>query len=110
MLCTCRFLNKLKKKVRNKARVEGSICEAYLIEEIAQFSQYYFDPHVQCKSNRVGRNTTYVDEPSDPTLSVFNQPGEPSGKCVTRYLTDRELSLATLTVLLNCDEVQPLLQ
>ena len=28
----------LKKKVTNKAKVEGSICEAYLIDEITNFA------------------------------------------------------------------------
>ena len=90
--------------------MEGSICEAYLIEEIAQFSQYYFDVGVQSQSNQVSRNATSVDMASESTLSIFNQFGQPSGKCKTRYLTDRELGVATLTVLLNCDEVQPFLK
>ena len=42
-----RFLNKLKKTVKNKARVEGSIREAYLTQEIAYFSSHYFGPQVK---------------------------------------------------------------
>ena len=106
----CRFLNKLKRKVGNKARVEGSICEAYLTEEIAHFCQYYFDSHVPSCSTRVGRNANWSGEPSESTLSIFNQQGRPSGKCDSRYLTDNELAAATLYVLLNCDEVGPYLK
>ena len=49
-------------------------------------------------------------EPSETTLSVFNQPGRASGKSVDHFLTDRELAAATLYVLLNCDEVRPYLE
>ena len=46
----------LKKKVTNKAQVEGSICEAYLIDEITNFASYYFGDDVQTIWNRVPRN------------------------------------------------------
>ena len=78
---SCRFLNKLKKKVKNKAYVEGSTCEAYLIEEIAYFCQYYFDPHVLSCSNRVNCNANWGGEYNESTLSLFIQPGQPSRKC-----------------------------
>jgi hypothetical protein len=31
----------------NKAKVEGSICEAYLIDEITNFASYYFGDDLQ---------------------------------------------------------------
>jgi hypothetical protein len=34
-------------KVTNKAKVEGFICEAYLIDEIINFASYYFGDYVQ---------------------------------------------------------------
>ena len=43
----------LKKKVTNKAKVEGSICEAYLINEITNFVFHYFGDDVQTIWNRV---------------------------------------------------------
>ena len=36
-----RYMHSLKKKVKNKARVEGSIVETYIIEEIFNFSWHY---------------------------------------------------------------------
>ncbi|PKU86253.1 hypothetical protein MA16_Dca002084 [Dendrobium catenatum] len=42
-----RYLNKLKKTAKNKARTEGSICEAYLIYETTQFCSYYFETMFQ---------------------------------------------------------------
>ncbi|KAL0374152.1 UNVERIFIED_CONTAM: hypothetical protein Sradi_3330900 [Sesamum radiatum] len=44
-----RFLCNLKKKVKNKAAVEASICEAYIVEEISTFTTHYFEPDVICK-------------------------------------------------------------
>ncbi|KAF9680583.1 hypothetical protein SADUNF_Sadunf06G0136900 [Salix dunnii] len=41
------------KKVTNKAQVEGSICEAYLIDEITNFTSYYFGDDVQTIWNQV---------------------------------------------------------
>jgi hypothetical protein len=43
----------LKKKVKNKAHVEASICEVYIVEEISTFISYYFEPHLRTRINRV---------------------------------------------------------
>ncbi|KAJ7957701.1 Transposon protein, putative, CACTA, En/Spm sub-class [Quillaja saponaria] len=50
-----RIMLNLKKKARNKACVEGSICEAYVLQEIPNFCAIYFEPSVQTKFNRVPR-------------------------------------------------------
>ncbi|KAL0355386.1 UNVERIFIED_CONTAM: hypothetical protein Sradi_3985500 [Sesamum radiatum] len=50
------FLHTLKNKVKNKAVVESSICEAYIVEEISTFATHYFEPDVICKRRRPGRN------------------------------------------------------
>jgi len=42
--------------VTNKAKVEGFICEAYLIDEIINFASYYFSDDVQIIWNPVPRN------------------------------------------------------
>jgi hypothetical protein len=52
-LIQSRYLFHLKKKVKNKAHVEASICEAYIVEEISTFISYYFEPHLRTKINRV---------------------------------------------------------
>ncbi|KAL0394680.1 UNVERIFIED_CONTAM: hypothetical protein Slati_4434200 [Sesamum latifolium] len=51
-----RFLRGLKMKVKNKAHVEASIVEAYLVAEISVFTSQYFKPQVLCKRNRPSRN------------------------------------------------------
>ncbi|KAL0326524.1 UNVERIFIED_CONTAM: hypothetical protein Sangu_1730400 [Sesamum angustifolium] len=44
-----RFLHELKKEVKNKAHVEASIMEAYVVEEMGLFMSQYFEPDVQSK-------------------------------------------------------------
>ncbi|PKU61615.1 hypothetical protein MA16_Dca027191 [Dendrobium catenatum] len=106
-----RYLNKLKKYVKNKARPEGSICEAYLSQETTHFCSYYFEPHVRSTRTKMGRNMDFdVEEQSHATLTVFRRQGKPSGKCVERYLNDLEINTANLYVLLNCEEVEPILE
>ena len=38
------------KKIGNKARIEGSICNAYLLEEISNFCSLYFEDHIDTKA------------------------------------------------------------
>ncbi|XP_055824120.1 uncharacterized protein LOC129892559 [Solanum dulcamara] len=46
-----RYLGTLKRMIGNKASVEGSICEAYLMTESTQLFSHYFEPHV--RSNHI---------------------------------------------------------
>ena len=41
-----------KRTVKNKAQVEGSICDAYISKETSNFCSYYFEIYVQ--SRRTG--------------------------------------------------------
>lgn len=67
----------MKRKVGNKARVEGSICNAYLTEEIANFCSNYFQPEVDTKSRDLGRNvTSIVENESDQDIpEIFRDDG-----------------------------------
>lgn len=103
-----RFLHHLKKKVKNKARVEGSIIESYLIEEISQFCTYYFEPKVQPYHTSIGRkDSTTEDDLVQSSFSIFNLPGRFTGGCKTRFLEDREFTAAMNHILIDCDEIQP---
>lgn len=51
-----RFLCHQKQNVKNKAKIEGSICNAYLVEEGSYFCAYYFEPHVMTQNRQVLRN------------------------------------------------------
>lgn len=103
-----RFIRTLKEKVTNTATVEGSICEAYLVEEMSTFASYYSPPDIQCRRTRVPRNDDGSEVCSTGLpLSIFNYPGRPSGECTSCTLDEREMKVAHLYVLLNCSEVDP---
>ncbi|KAL0298760.1 UNVERIFIED_CONTAM: hypothetical protein Sradi_6535800 [Sesamum radiatum] len=51
-----RFLRELKKKVKNKAFVEASIVEAYIVEEIGMCTSQYFESFMQSKRSMPRRN------------------------------------------------------
>nr|GMC79747.1 uncharacterized protein LOC110608905 [Ipomoea batatas] len=105
-----RYLRKLKNNVKNKANVEGSISNAYLLEEASSFCSYYFEDHVSTKHRNVPRNAdcseSIVDE-YEETLSIFKYSGRAFGKAKGRYMTDEEYKAAQTYVLLNCSEVEP---
>jgi hypothetical protein len=104
-----RFLHRLKVKVKNKARVEGSICNAYLVEEALTFVSYYFESYVQTRHTHVARNEEITtDQTADEyLLSIYVSRGRPLGKFWTRFLTSDEFKAATNYMLLNYNEVQP---
>ena len=76
----CRYLFNLKKKVKNKAHVEASICEAsiceaYIVEEISTFISYYFESHLRTRINCVPRHDDGGEVPSSGNLSIFSNTG-----------------------------------
>ncbi|OMO58327.1 Transposon, En/Spm-like protein [Corchorus capsularis] len=106
-----RFLHHLKKKVRNRNCVEGSICEAYLIEEISTFCSHYFEINVQTRLNRVPRNDDGGDVDPKGRLSIFTHAGQSFGPTgCRRYLTDDEYNTAVIYVLMNCEEIAPFIE
>jgi len=69
-------------KVKNKAHVEASICEAYIIEEISTFISYYFEPHLRMRINRVPQHDDDGEVSSSGNLSIFSNSGRPTPKYV----------------------------
>ncbi|KAL0440270.1 UNVERIFIED_CONTAM: hypothetical protein Slati_2510000 [Sesamum latifolium] len=55
-----RFLPDLKKNVKNKAHVEASIIEAYIIKKIELFSSHYFELDVLSKRSMPCRNDDLI--------------------------------------------------
>ena len=104
MKCLYRCMGNLKKKVSNKAFVEGSIMEAYLIEETSQFCSEYFESHVITRRNQVPRNDDGGEVERNGRLSIFKYPGRQLGQGISRYLTDEEFNAAQLYILHNCNE------
>jgi len=61
--------------------------------------------------NKVSRNDDRgEDEEVHQTSTIFNHPDCFSGVSSSTYLNKRELEVAHLHVLLNCEEVQPLIK
>ena len=69
------LVQSLKKKVKNKAHVEASICEAYIVEEISTFISYYFESYLRTRINRVTRHDDGGKVTSSGNLSIFSNPG-----------------------------------
>ncbi|KAG8640809.1 hypothetical protein MANES_13G071916v8 [Manihot esculenta] len=91
-----------------EARVEGSICNAYLVEEAAAFSAHYFEAHVMTRHRKVPRNLPefVFDDDVQGKLSIFKCTGRTIGKEKSRYMTEDEIRAAQTYILLNCPEVK----
>ena len=97
--------------VKNKACVEGSICEAYLYMETTHFCSYYFESHVSSMRTRSRRNEFEPQNESfQPTLFAFELRGRPAAKATKRYLSDQEYKAIHLHILLNCTELEPYIE
>ncbi|XP_058739830.1 uncharacterized protein LOC131612031 [Vicia villosa] len=103
-----RFMGDSKRSVKNKARVEGSICAHYIHRETSHFCSHYFN-HMML-SPRIIRNEVNFSERSQFTLSVFGRPGRPAGKKSEHWLSQKEMQSAHVHVLINCVEVKPYLE
>ncbi|XP_042974597.1 uncharacterized protein LOC122306228 [Carya illinoinensis] len=73
-----RYLGKFKRYVKNKARPEGSIAEAYIHYECLTFCSMYLQD-VETKFNRVDRNIDGRGEDTIDGFSIFNQHVRPLG-------------------------------
>ena len=97
----------LRLKVRNKARVEGSIVEACIVQEITNCFSLYFSDHVHTiwkKNPRYNDGGTSVHN-DGCTLDVFQHVGNLHGRPIARELSREELNAARLYILTNCSAV-----
>ncbi|XP_020978148.1 uncharacterized protein LOC110271528 [Arachis ipaensis] len=106
-----RYMCTLKSYVRNKSRPEGSIAEAYLIEECLTFCSRYLHSGVQTKLNRQPRNN---DEPNNSMMettdafsNLFPKRGVPLGakKGEPFLLDDKSREQVHSYILLNCHKI-----
>nr|XP_017233132.1 PREDICTED: uncharacterized protein LOC108207183 [Daucus carota subsp. sativus] len=102
-----RLQRRMKQKVGNKARVEGSIAEKYIYEELTHFCSMYFESEVDTVHNMLGRNM--VDDRSrDPEkLLAFTYPVELLGAYKGYHLDMDSLRVAAHYILTNMHEVAP---
>jgi hypothetical protein len=96
----------LRKKVGNKAHPEGSMVEAYIIEEISNFCTIYFKSDVRTRLNQSSRYNDEKEKVHEERASIFAYLGKPIGKLTRKILDEKEVEAAQLYILLNCLEVQ----
>ncbi|OMO86779.1 hypothetical protein CCACVL1_09462 [Corchorus capsularis] len=99
-----RYLRRLKSYVRNKARPEGSIAEAYIVQECMHFCSRYLHG-TETRLNRAGRNDGRNGVRSHSRLQVFSQVGESLIGNKYEELSLTEWAKARMYVLQNCDEI-----
>jgi hypothetical protein len=90
--------------VRNMARVEGCIAEAFMCKEIMNFSSKYFS-----RTNNLNAHTMryhIVDEVPLSKLLIFQCKGKGVGAPSTHYIT-YEWNYTMLYMYTNMEEVQP---
>src|SRR3954463_6751638 len=96
----------LKRKVKIKARIEASICNAYLLEEASTFATYYFlEGQLPYRMNRGPRIVDGSNDLIDEQISIFNYPGRARGKKKLIWQTDEDYNASRLYILRNCPEV-----
>ncbi|KAL3615942.1 hypothetical protein CASFOL_040236 [Castilleja foliolosa] len=101
-----RFLCGLKQSVRNKARPEGSVAEAYIAKECLTFCSMYLKG-IETRFNRDDRNN---DIELEDSLPIFSQKCRPVGSTTYLNLSVEELKALTWFVFQNCEEVEPFLK
>lgn len=101
-----RYLYHLKKKVRNKAHIGGSIVAQCVIEEISYACSNYFSQHDVPDASEVRGevNFTYAY----PNISnIFHHVGRVGGKMDIGSIDDDDYNILQTFLLLNCDEFSP---
>ena len=98
-----RGLKILRKKCRNKAKIEASVAEACILEEVSNFTTTYYSENLPSVHNPPPR---YNASEGESNLSLFRgQLGSASGS-TSKMLTNDEWRNIMLYVLTNLNEVQ----
>lgn len=96
----------LKRSVKNRARVEGSICQGYLLSEITNICSMYYGSEVETRYNRLNRNEATLNGDFSGQLSIFHKRGTPIGAVQEeRYLSGLEYDQIELYTAMNCPEM-----
>jgi hypothetical protein len=102
-----RCLKLLRKKCRNKAKIEASVAEAFVLEEVSTFTQAYYTEKLPSVHNPTPRYN--VDENSS-NLSLFKGDLGRGSAGANKNLTHDEWSTIMIYLLLNLDECIPYLK
>ena len=102
-----RCLKTLRKKCTNKARIEASIAEACLREEVANFTTLYYKPNLPSNHNPLPRYNAVENE---STLSLFQGQLGSTSRSSPKLLGNEEWRSIMLYVLRNLTEVEPFIK
>lgn len=100
-----RYLGKLKNFVRNRARPEANIAEAYLADECVVFCSRYLESDNSFYNNETRHKETTNDE--IPSLPIFPQVGRPTKGRQVVTLDVKTLNQAHRYILSNCTMLNP---
>jgi len=102
-----RCLKVLRKKCRHKCKIEASIAEAFILEEVSNFTTTYYGDNLPSVHNPPPR---YNAGENESNLILFRgQLGSASGS-TPKTLKREEWRSIMLCVLNNLDEVEPYMQ
>ncbi|CAN6568406.1 unnamed protein product [Malus baccata var. baccata] len=99
-----RYLQTLKRYVRNMGHPEGSIAEAYLVDECLSFCSLYLRD-VESRRTRRGRNEDGIGRGVSGGLSIFHSKGCYMGSGEIVELELNVLDQCHKYILNNCDEI-----
>ena len=101
-----RLQKTLRNKCKNKCKIEASIAEAYILEEVSNFTTSYYRDNIPTLHNLVSRFNTGNPE-GESKLSLFRGQLGSAGGETTKILGYAEWCLLMLYVLTNLPEVVP---
>jgi hypothetical protein len=99
-----RTLKNVRKKCRNKAKIEPSVAEAYIVEEVSNFTGKYYTENIPSVHDQPPRYN--VDE-NQSKLSLFQGQFGSASASTTKQLNNEEWRSIMLYVLTNSPEVDP---
>ena len=95
----------LRQKCGNKAKIEASIAEAVILEEVSDLRTSYYPDHVPHLHNKVPRYN--IEEPKyQPRLDLFNAQGGRAGASKSYNMPRQEWEDLMFYILHNIKEVE----
>jgi len=91
-------------KCKNKCKIEASIAEAYILEEVSNFTTAYYGDNLPSVHNPPPR---YNADENESTLSLFQGQLGSASNATPKTLKYEEWRIIMLYVLLNLSEVDP---
>ena len=97
----------LRTKCKNKCKIEASIADAYILEEVSNFTSKYYTENLPSVHNPPSR---YNAGEADSNLSLFKGQLGSASVASIKTLNFEEWRSIMLYVLTNLSEVQPYIQ